>query len=105
MIHMPLDLDRESYQLAGAALDAKLSQLDDQGWNTKGEIRAYAVLRWSVIISKIREDMLEALLGPSVADRRRTITYVCFDFDAEEIGAYQRVVMQKIAHGGRKCME
>ncbi|KIH87273.1 c6 zinc finger domain containing protein [Sporothrix brasiliensis 5110] len=63
VIHMPLDVNPEAYQLAGEALEDHLRQLDEAGWNTLGQIRTHAVIRWSMITSQIREEALEAIIG------------------------------------------
>jgi hypothetical protein len=73
MIHMPLDIDQEAFKLASDSLNNELSYLDENGWNMQGEIRIFAVFRWSVITSKIREEILEAMLGPEVKERQELI--------------------------------
>ena len=73
---MPLDLDEDSYQLVGDALDEELSHLDLNGWNTKGVVRKSAVIRWSMITSMIREDTLEVLLGRNLSNVLQRIRYV-----------------------------
>lgn len=67
VIHMPLDVNPEAYELSGRSDDSlqeQLQQLDHRGWNKLGQIRTHAVIRWSMITSQIREEALEAILGP-----------------------------------------
>ncbi|CAK7231722.1 hypothetical protein SBRCBS47491_008027 [Sporothrix bragantina] len=67
VIHMPLDVTPAAYSLSGdivALQEQELQHLDTQGWNTLGQIRTHAVIRWSMITSQIREEALEAILGP-----------------------------------------
>ncbi|KAL1896100.1 hypothetical protein Sste5346_004840 [Sporothrix stenoceras] len=69
VIHMPLDVDPETYTMGGDDINVQLSQLNDRGWNTVGQIRTHAVIRWSMITSQIREEALEAIIGPEIPDR------------------------------------
>ncbi|OAA53612.1 Zn(2)-C6 fungal-type DNA-binding domain protein [Niveomyces insectorum RCEF 264] len=73
VIHVPLDVTPDTYGLTAEALQEKLQELDERGWNTLGEIRTHAVIRWSMTTSKIREEALEAILGPEVPDRDQLI--------------------------------
>lgn len=73
MIPMPLDIDREALRLTAEPLNEELSHLDRNGWNKQGEIRIFSALRWSVMASKIREEILEAMLGPEVKERQQLI--------------------------------
>lgn len=71
VIHMPLDVNPETYTLSSDDLNVQLSHLNDAGWNTLGQIRTHAVIRWSMITSQIREEALEAIIGPEIPDRDR----------------------------------
>ncbi|KAH6986934.1 hypothetical protein EDB80DRAFT_690386 [Ilyonectria destructans] len=73
MIHMPLHLDIQAFRLASDSMNEELSRLDQNGWNRQSEIRIFAVLRWSLITSKIREEILEAMLGPEITERQQLI--------------------------------
>ena len=70
--HMPLDMEDKHLHLSSEKLEEELKHIDENGWNTKGQIRKGAVLRWSLITAMIREDILELLLGrntPNVSER------------------------------------
>jgi hypothetical protein len=73
---MPLDLEEDAYHLVGDSLNQELSRLDQNGWNTQRTIRKSAVIRWSMITSTIREDVLEVLLGCDVSNVPQRIRYV-----------------------------
>ncbi|CAK7207447.1 hypothetical protein SEUCBS139899_010257 [Sporothrix eucalyptigena] len=74
VIHMPLDVTPAAYGLSGDTLhEQELQHLDSHGWNTLGQIRTHAVIRWSMITSQIREEALEAILGPDLPDRDHCI--------------------------------
>ncbi|KFY85283.1 hypothetical protein V500_08541 [Pseudogymnoascus sp. VKM F-4518 (FW-2643)] len=62
-IHVPLDLEEEVYEYEREKLTNEMQSVDQNGWNTKGEIRKHAGRRWSMILAIIREDILEVLLG------------------------------------------
>lgn len=65
---MPLDIEEDIYSLVGESLDQELANLDRNGWNTLGQIRKSAVIRWTMITSMIREDALETLLGRNLTN-------------------------------------
>ncbi|RSM00573.1 hypothetical protein CDV31_011739 [Fusarium ambrosium] len=73
IIHRPLDLKADAYEMTGEALEEELAHLDQHEWNTSSEVRLHVVLRWSVTMCKIREEMLEAILGSQVTDRQQLI--------------------------------
>lgn len=73
---MPLDIEEDTYSLVGDILDQELAHLDRNGWNTLGQIRKSAVIRWSMITSMIREDALETLLGRNLTNVPQRIGYV-----------------------------
>lgn len=73
--NMPLDIEEDTYHLTGEALDKALSQLDQSGWNTLGQVRKSAVIRWSLITAMIQEDTLETLLGRSVSNVAHRIRF------------------------------
>lgn len=75
---MPLDIEENIYSLVGESLDQELAHLDRNGWNTLGQIRKSAVIRWSMITSMIREDALETLLGRNLTNVPQRIGYVLF---------------------------
>lgn len=62
-IHVPLDLEEEVYEYEREKLTNEMQSVDQNGWNTKGEIRKHAGRRWSMILAIIQEDILEVLLG------------------------------------------
>lgn len=72
---MPLDIEEDTYSLVGEDLDQELAHLDRNGWNTLGQIRKSAVIRWSMITSMIREDALETLLGRNLTNVPQRIGY------------------------------
>ncbi|EMC94082.1 hypothetical protein BAUCODRAFT_36555 [Baudoinia panamericana UAMH 10762] len=67
----PLDLSDEDLFLEGAELEAALSQLDANGWNTGGTLCRTTWLRVWFQHCRIREDILEIALGSEEED----ITY------------------------------
>lgn len=73
---MPLDIEEDIYSLVGESLDRELAHLDRNGWNTLGQIRKIAVVRWSMVTSMIREDALETLLGRNLTNVPQRIGYV-----------------------------
>ena len=73
---MPLDIEEDIYSLAGESLEQELAHLDRNGWNTLGQIRKSAVIRWTMITSMIREDALETLLGRNLTNVPQRIGYV-----------------------------
>ncbi|KFZ12732.1 hypothetical protein V502_06944 [Pseudogymnoascus sp. VKM F-4520 (FW-2644)] len=54
---------RHAHNAASPQLPFTFHSVDQNGWNTKGEIRKHAGRRWSMILAIIREDILEVLLG------------------------------------------
>lgn len=76
ILHAPLDVDRSAYELSEDAWNEQLQQLDCTGWNTRGQVRAHAVLRWSMTTSKIREQTLDILLGPQITGEDQLVRQV-----------------------------
>lgn len=66
--NMPADVEDHVYGLEQLALERELSNLDQKGWNTLGQIRRSATSRWSMVTAMIREDILEVLLGRNVSN-------------------------------------
>ncbi|KAK1063367.1 hypothetical protein LTR74_009523 [Friedmanniomyces endolithicus] len=64
----PLDLSDEQLWLQGPELDAHLSQLDSNGWNTSGNLCRNTWLRVWFQHCRIREDILEIALGSEEED-------------------------------------
>lgn len=73
VMHVPLDITREAYYRGGNLLKGQLELVDAKGWNTIGEVRSYAVLRWSLRASMIREDTLDVILGPDLSNKDHLI--------------------------------
>ncbi len=63
-IQVPLDIDVADLALPEDALNAKISQLDANGWRHDGTMRRSAYMRTFLITSRVREDILEISLGP-----------------------------------------
>ncbi|KKY23200.1 putative c6 transcription factor [Phaeomoniella chlamydospora] len=63
----------------GQDLADALSELDENGWNTRGQIRKSAVTRWSMIASLTREELLELLLGRDMANVPERIAKIRVD--------------------------
>ncbi|KAE8145297.1 putative C6 transcription factor [Aspergillus avenaceus] len=59
----PIDLDEEALVAGGEALDAALSNLDAQGWNTQTQNFRVSMLRLRFIFSVFRDQALEMALG------------------------------------------
>lgn len=63
-IQVPLDIEVSDLALNEDDLQAKVSQLDANGWFHDGTMRRSAYMRTFLITSRIREDILEISLGP-----------------------------------------
>lgn len=63
-IQIPLDLDSDEYGLDGEELAKALAKLGPEGWNKDGKMRSSLWIRFFVLISLVREDILELSLGP-----------------------------------------
>ena len=62
-MEMPLDLSDDQLFLEGAELDAVLSDLDEHGWNTSGNLTRSTWTRVWFQHCRVREDILEIALG------------------------------------------
>ena len=67
-MEVPLDLSDDQLCLEGAELDAALSTLDSNGWNTSGNLHRTTWLRVWFQHCRIREDILEIALGSGDED-------------------------------------
>ena len=67
-MEMPLDLPDDDLCLEGAELEAALSTLDLNGWNTSGNLHRTTWLRVWYQHCRIREDILEIALGTGDED-------------------------------------
>ena len=67
-MEVPLDLSDDQICLEGAELEAVLSTLDSNGWNTSGNLHRTTWLRVWVQHCRIREDILEIALGSGDED-------------------------------------
>jgi chromatin structure-remodeling complex subunit RSC3/30 len=63
-IQAPLDIEIADLALSDEELNVKLNQLDPDGWYHDGTMRRSAYMRTFLVISRIREDILEISLGP-----------------------------------------
>ena len=59
----PLDISDESLMAEGQTLDAVLSSVDKNGWNTQRKIWPAGFIRLRYIMSAFREEILEICLG------------------------------------------
>ena len=75
-LHIPLDLEDRHFELSGAELSEELTHYDENGWNTSGEVRIGSLFRLGMLISTIREDLLELLLGRNPPNFEEKIVYV-----------------------------
>ena len=64
----PLDLSDDQIFLEGSELDAALAELDENGWNTTGNLRRATWTRVWLQNCRIREDILEIALGSGDED-------------------------------------
>lgn len=67
-MELPMDLDEAALSLSGSALEKEIEKMDTDGWNTRGQVHTGTVLRWAVMTSMIREDILELLLSRAKVD-------------------------------------
>lgn len=67
-VDYPADIDEAI--LSGSALDLELElkKPTRDGWSVEGKARSGAVLRWAMITSMIREEILELLLSHATPD-------------------------------------
>ena len=62
-MQLPLGLELESLHLQGRELEEAVNELDSEGWNTSDSLRDSQWTRAALIVSMIREDILELSLG------------------------------------------
>lgn len=60
---LPLDLSDEALVEGGDRLQAEISELDENGWNTKGEVYDATVCRTMVITATIVDEIMELFIG------------------------------------------
>ncbi|CRG89170.1 Pre-mRNA-splicing helicase BRR2 [Talaromyces islandicus] len=104
---MPLDVEEDTYSLVGEALCRELGHLDRNGWNTLGEIRKSAVVRWSMITSMIREDALETLLGRNLTNIPQRIgeLQAKIDYAWKDLPPFLTIPTRDMWLKGRSCHE
>ena len=62
-IKLPLDLDQELLIQGGEALHRAIADLDENGWNTRGQVYAATVTRAHGMLSPVLNEVLELSLG------------------------------------------
>ena len=67
-MEVPLDLSDDQLFLEGPELDAELSKLDPNGWNTSGNLNRTTWMRVWFQHCRVREDILEIALGSGDED-------------------------------------
>ena len=67
-VRPPLDISDESLMAEGQSMDAALSSLDENGWNTEQKIWPASFVRVRYIMSHFREEILELSLGNGRTD-------------------------------------
>ncbi|KAL3256614.1 hypothetical protein ABHI18_007448 [Aspergillus niger] len=104
---MPLDIEEDTYSLVGEDLDQELAHLDRNGWNTLGQIRKSAVIRWSMITSMIREDALETLLGRNLTNVPQRIgdLQAKIDHAWKDLPPFLTIPTRDLWLKGRSCHE
>lgn len=65
-LRLPLDISEDDLFLPQRDLANLVSQLDPNGWNTKGEIYRMTMQRAIQVLSRCREDILELALGVDI---------------------------------------
>jgi len=60
---LPMDLSDEVLIEGGDRLQYEISQLDENGWNTKGEIYDSTVCRTMVITATFLDEIMELFIG------------------------------------------
>ena len=70
-----LDLDPRAPYLPPDELAAAINALDDNGWNTAGNLYETTILRAKVQLSTVREEILQLSLGVNVIVSGKTIEY------------------------------
>jgi chromatin structure-remodeling complex subunit RSC3/30 len=64
-IPLPLDISYEKMVLSRSEREKALQNLDDNGWNTEGNLTIGVILRVVLLTSLLRESILELSLSPS----------------------------------------
>ena len=72
-IKLPLDLRDEELTGDPAALDLAIKNLDEAGWNTKGQHLRASWIRLRHIASRLREEILDYSLSPITATVEHTL--------------------------------
>lgn len=60
---LPLDLDDAALRVDARSFQRQMDELDIRGWNTHGGFYAGSLLRVRLVLSLVRDEMLEAVLG------------------------------------------
>ena len=63
---LPLDLTEAQLEAEGEELDQILSRLDVNGWNTDGVVSRASISRAWMLLSLVRDEILELSLGPAI---------------------------------------
>jgi hypothetical protein len=72
---IPLDLSEDDLYGSPETLQAAVSNLDDEGWNTSGAIHISTVLRARCLLTPIWEELLEMTLGVNTQVTSERIEY------------------------------
>jgi hypothetical protein len=73
---LPLDLSDEMLFAGEAAIAESVRSLDKNGWNTKGEFYAATILRCRLLISFIRDELIEIAIGNDKETSINILLYV-----------------------------
>ena len=60
---LPLDLGTEDLMAGGERLERAINSLDENGWNTQGEIYSATICRMMVMCAMIQDEIMEMFLG------------------------------------------
>lgn len=60
---LPLDLDDEVLLKGGEELELAIKNLDENGWNTQGEIYDLTIARMMVLCALLQDEIMELFLG------------------------------------------
>lgn len=63
---IPLDLSDAQLMAGSQELEGLKSRLDPNGWNTSGEVFPNTICRAWMLMSLIRDEILELSLGPQI---------------------------------------
>ena len=69
--HLPLDVNDAQLTLEGEELSRVIRDLDANGWNTEDELTHVTILRGYMVLSLIRDEVLELCLGTESSPSRR----------------------------------